>query len=400
MYEISKVYIKERISHRLYLILFIVFMQLTLSLSGTANYVYAAEESKPVLVYFYFSVCAQCQEAEKALNEMAAAFKNKNLPDVRMYNVEDSNNYQLLDKYYEEYRVPEENRIMPVLFAGSEYYAGKKQITEGLKSLIKKDSIGSTPLLKTDSGDNTAAEMKLSSLGMINVFFTGLINGFNPCSLSMLLFLVSLLLARKASVVKMGLSFAAGKFIMYLLLGTVLFSLLGRLHGGWFNSGVKIFLIIFMFVIALLNVNDFFAARKEKYGDIKNQLPKGLRKFNHDKIKRFLEIADNRALILFCFFLGTIISVGEFLCTGQMYLATIALVVQSDSRLNSMAFLYLFVYVAAFILPLLAVIFLISRGKDTFQLSEALRARLPLIKAVSACMFFLFGVLLLVFFNW
>jgi len=382
--------------------IWIVFLAVVIFISlGNFKYVYAAEKTKPVLIYFYFSACEQCREAEKAFDEMNVIFKsqNKSLPDVRMYNVEEKDSYQLLDMYFHEYGVTKENQLMPVVFTGTRYFCGEKQVIDGLRNLAAKGDFGNTPLLKVNNRDKTAAENNFSSIRIFNVFFVGLANGFNPCSLSMLLFLLSLLLARKVNVVKMGLSFAAGKFIMYLLLGTLLFSLMSKLQGGWYNTVVKTSLIIFMFAIALLNVHDFFAAKKEKYGAIKNQLPRGLRKFNHDKIKQFLEIGNNNVLIIFCFLLGAAISVGEFLCTGQMYLATIALVVQSDSVLNFRAFLYLLIYDTAFILPLVAGILLIGRGHDIFRISEALRARLPLIKAVSAGLFFLFGVILLIFFN-
>jgi len=375
-----------------------VCVALSIILLGSFSYVMpsveAAETTRPTIVYFYISVCDQCHTAEKALDQMNSVFKEngRELPAVKMYNLEDSLYYNLMNQYFEVYNVPKKNQQLPILFVGKNYYVGETQITAGLKDLVSKSTFENTPLLTIDIGSKNSAESKFSSFTAVNVFFVALVNGFNPCSMSILLFFLSLLLSKKVNVLKMGLSFVAGKFIMYLLLGTVLFGMLNRLHGSWYYIVNKLVLLLFIFIIVILNVNDFFAAKKEEYGRIKNQLPQKLRKFNHDNINRFVNISNGRTIIIISFLLGLIISVGEFLCTGQMYLATIAMVARSESMLSWRAFVYLIIYVTVFILPLIAIVILVWRGRETFELSETVRARLPLIKLVSAFLFLVIGI--------
>lgn len=366
---------------------------------GIQPSVKAVETTSPTIVYFYISVCEQCHTAEKALNQMNSIFKEngRKLPDVKMYNLENEWNYNLMDKYFGVYNVPKKNQQLPIMFVGKNYYVGETQIIAGLKNIVSKTTFENTPIITAViSNKNTVAESKLSTLTVANVALVGLINGFNPCSMSMLLFFLSLLLAREVNVIKMGLSFIIGKFVMYLLLGTVLFGVLSKLHGSWYFILVKIILLIFIFIIVLLNINDFFAAKNEKYGRIKNQLPKKLRRFNNDSINYFINISNANTIIIMSFLLGLIISVGEFLCTGQMYLTTIALVARSESVLSWRAFIYLNIYVTAFVLPLIALVIIAWRGREVFELSETILTRLPLIKLVSIFLFLAIGILIVI----
>lgn len=62
------------------------------------------------------------------------------------------------------------------------------------------------------------------------------------------------------------------------------------------------------------------AAKHENYGKIKLQLPTALKKINHGWIKRISGLENAWLLLLVSFALGVFISVGEFLCTGQIFL--------------------------------------------------------------------------------
>lgn len=103
-------------------------------------------------------------------------------------------------------------------------------------------------------------------------------------------------------------------------------------------------------------------------------------------------------MMLFAFALGSIICFGEFLCTGQVYLATIVTVLQSNQNLSIKALSYLLLYDFAFIIPLLLIIYIIYRGKEIFQVSEGIREKLSWIKLINVFVFLYFGVLIVVSF--
>jgi cytochrome c biogenesis protein CcdA len=356
------------------------------------------EHDRPLVIYFYSSVCRACNAAEESLNEVKSAgaeARSRMEPDILVYNIEDRQNYELFQKYLDYYKVKKQDRYVPIVFLGNAYYSGLSNIQKGLRAEFAKESITGAVLLRLSGADQERVEGQFSRMGALGVFLAGLIGGFNPCSLSMLLFFLSLVLARRASVLKMGLSFGAGKFAAYLLLGTVLYRFLSQLHGTWFALLTKSFLLIFVLVVAGLSIKDFFAARREKYNSIVNQLPVGLRKWNHQWIKKFASGGDIKLLVLMSALLGVIISAGEFLCTGQIYIATIAYIIQGGSSLTLRAFIYLLVYDIAFVLPLIFLTVLIDRGKSVFDMTEFLRRRLPAIKLVTGIAFLILGVLIL-----
>jgi len=143
---------------------------------------------------------------------------------------------------------------------------------------------------------------------------------------------------------------------------------------------------------------DYFAAKNEAYDKVKMQLPIWLRRFNHGMIKRMSGVENNKLLIPLCFLLGVFISIGEFLCTGQMYLATIIYVLKNSETFSIEAIVYFLIYGAAFILPLAVITLLIHRGKEVFDISEIVRGKLHIIKLVNAFIFLVFALIVLFFF--
>lgn len=361
----------------------------------------ATKQNQLTLVYFYINVCKSCNEAEKNLNELSKIIKDNGkdmTPIVRMYDVGNSNGYDLLLRYIDYYKIPKEKGNVPLLFVGNKYFQGKDDIEKGLKDLISESTnIPETPLLSSLTINSKAiVEQKFSKVNGIGVFFTGLVNGFNPCSLSMLLFFLSVLIARKGRIIGIGLVFCIGKFITYLALGTVMYKLLSTINMEVYSTVIKIVMGAIILTIIIFNLRDYLAARKEKYEKIRMQLPKVLRKRNHNWIKKLESLKGERIIILLSFLLGALIAVGEFLCTGQLYLATILYILQNNPVMNFKAFIYLLIYDLAFILPLIAVIIAVNKGKEIFDISELFREKLAAIKLITVIAFLVLGIIMVV----
>jgi hypothetical protein len=214
----------------------------------------------------------------------------------------------------------------------------------------------------------------------------------------MLLFFLSMLLAQNMNVLKMGLSFITGKLVIYCLLGTVLYSLLTRFDIPWFQTATKVILLVFVIVIAILNIRDFIAAKNENYGKIHLQLPVFLRQYNHKWIKKVTTVDNGKPLMLICFGLGALITMGEFLCTGQIYLATIIYVLHNSPVFNMQAAVYFIAYGVAFIAPLLLLTILIHKGREVFELSEFFREKMHVVKLINTLVFLIFGIIVLIWF--
>jgi cytochrome c biogenesis protein CcdA len=369
-----------------------VLLIFVLLLFSSTTVLAAAAARELTLVYFYSATCESCQEMAGFLNGLEEKHKNIIL---KKYDITDLSLRSLMDKYNTAYKVSgRDEGIVPVVFVRDKYFSREENIKANLEEEIIKTSDIPTIEINDMEESHQKDIVNFMDFKIFGVLLAGLLNGLNPCSLSMLLFFASLLSVEKVKILKTGISFCCGKFLAFLLLGTVFFTMLSKLDATWIHVVIKSILAAFIILLIVLNAKDYFAAKNEKYSAIKLQLPNTLRKFNYRMIKRIAAVSDFRMIILLSFVLGIIISFGEFLCTGQIYLATIVTVLQTNSSLNGTAFLYLVIYSLGFILPLVAMIFVIYKGREVFELSEAIREKLHLIKLLNILMFILIGIML------
>lgn len=356
-----------------------------------------AADDEVTVIYFYSSTCTTCHKLMPFFDSLNERYNNLK---IIKYNIIDVKNKMVLDKYNMLYGVGEDDEgIVPIVFIGNQYFAREKNIRSNLENEILNKNRVETIIVDNSEVTSDINLNRFLDLKVLSIFFTGLINGINPCSMSMLIFFLSILVVvKKIDVLKIGISFCVGKFLMYFLLGTAFYKLLGKFNHSVYNIIVKPISLAIIIVFVLLNLQDFFSARNEKYNKIKLQLPLKLRKLNHSLIKKVSSLTNPKYMMLFAFALGSIICFGEFLCTGQVYLATIITVLQSNQNLNIKALSYLLLYDFAFIIPLLLITYIIYRGKEIFQVSEVIREKLSWIKLINVFVFLYFGVLIVLSF--
>lgn len=353
-----------------------------------------------LLLYFYVSPCDECAETKAFLSSLPDNYIVSNGEEtfsspvnIAYFNINESKNLETIETLFKQYNVPDADQKAPIIFLKSSYLSGKDSIERWLS-----DEIKSGKALGTVIPGLTGEHPPLSYLEWPSIFLAGVINGLNPCSVSMLLFLMALLLARNVSILKMGFSFIAGKIIAYIALGTVLFDLLIAVDSNiisLFQDIVKYILVIVAVGVAAMNLLDFFAAKHEKYNKIRMQLPEGLRRLNHRLMKRFSQIENARFLLLVLFALGLMISLGEFLCTGQIYLATILYLLKRSPVLDMQTFGAFLVYDIGMAMPPLALTLALWKGKEVYNLSEWARRNMPFFKIVNTVVFLIFGVILI-----
>jgi hypothetical protein len=123
---------------------------------------------------------------------------------------------------------------------------------------------------------------------------------------------------------------------------------------------------------------------------MKLQLPDFLKKRIHKTIR---ERSRSGRYLLASLGAGFVISLLEFTCTGQVYLPTL-LFVTNIPALRGSAFLYLLLYNAMFITPLLTIFGVVYWGVTSEQLSLFLQKRASAIKLATALIFFGLAALL------
>jgi len=337
------------------------------------------------LIYFYSTTCASCKSAVDYINMM-----KKRYPDLDIvgYNLYIPKNLTLLKAYGRKYGLnSEEIGNIPAVFLSETALIGEAEILEGLEDVITAYDVSKPTMVLNPQ----TVLLEKNILNGLAVFGAGLLNGINPCSLSMFLFLLSLIMTDLKKILKIGLSFCFGKFLMFFLLGSVFYEFISKIDNRIITFLTKDLLIIFIIAFAVLNMNDYIRAKQEKYNKMVLQLPSWLKGFNQRIMKNAAKYTGSRYIVVLMIFIGMLLAFGEFLCTGQIYLTSIVVLIQGSS-VEWLAVFYLILYSIAFILPLIILIIFVYIGKKVFHLSEKLLEKLPLIKIISSFIFILFGI--------
>lgn len=213
----------------------------------------------------------------------------------------------------------------------------------GLVFLFKSENIG------------TAAVWNLSNDGkwlLPLVGVSALIDSINPCAFSVLILTIAFLFSigkMRSSILKIGASYIAGIFFVYLLIGLGLLQTLHLFNTPHFMARVGAGLLI---VLGGINIiNEFFP----KF-PIKLKIPR----IAHSKMAELME----KGSILTAFFLGGLVGLCEFPCTGGPYLMVLGLLHDQETYLAGVG--YLLFYNLIFILPL-AIILAIASDKGLLE---------------------------------
>lgn len=175
---------------------------------------------------------------------------------------------------------------------------------------------------------------------------SALLDSINPCALSVLLLSIAFLFSMglgKSRILQVGGVYILGIFIAYLFIGLGILQVLNFFNIPNFMGKVGAGLLIGFGLLNLANV--FFPAFP-----IKLQIPKSA----HQKIAQLME----KASILAAFFLGALIGLCEFPCTGGPYLMVLGLLHDQATYLKGLG--YLVFYNLMFVLPLVFILLLAS----------------------------------------
>lgn len=188
-------------------------------------------------------------------------------------------------------------------------------------------------------------------LNLATIVAAGLVDGINPCAIAVLLvFISATLLAvgatmdgslaeRRRALFKGGAAYVAGMFITYLLIGLGLMGFAGALRQD--HIGTKIFAVVAI-GWSLLALQE---ALLPELGE-RLRMPAML----HGRAQRWV----TRASLPGLFLAGSLIGLCTVPCSGNVYLAVLALL---SSRADlAQAIGYLVVYNLAFVVPLVALL--------------------------------------------
>ena len=299
------------------------------------------------LAYFYEPGCKKCTRVEKSLEFFKKAFPGMN---VREFNVMDREDMIINAALCIKTGVPEDKFFnTPSLFIGNDYLIKEELTDSKLKNLLVKYELEGSPKIweLTPEELEYARNRTLEGFGKFSFFtilLAGLVDGINPCAFITILFFVAYLgvAGRKGfQIILVGISFTLGIFSAYFALGFGLYSLIDKIKAlPVISMIVYIGTCIFLYVLAVLTIIDFFRFKKGKMEEGILNLPKPLRDLINKVIRKNVKI---RYYVIASFFIAIIVSIIELACTGQVYIPTIIYATKvSSSRFR--AILYLLVY--------------------------------------------------------
>lgn len=359
--------------------------------STTVNTV-NVEKGKSYIRYYYTASCEDCQETKVILDKIKVEYPNTLIEHL---NIVDKENILEIQNLFEKFDVPENKRQVPIIFFEKGYLSGYEEIENNIEKTINNLE---TKYKNFMDFQINKSKNPITILQLPTIAAAGFINGFNPCGISMLLFLISVLMLESKHIFSLGITYIATKGITYMIVGLLLYYTVAILESSIFQNIIiitQIISIIFMFSIAGLSIVDYIHCKHGNYGKIRLQLPASLRKFNHSIIENLKSSSAKKYIYLSVIFTAIIISAGEFLCTGQIMIATILYMIKSSGIIDFMSFVELSIYVIAMLIPLIILLILINCGQKLFRLSETVRTHMHIIKLMNAILFIIFAIIML-----
>jgi hypothetical protein len=357
-----------------------------------------------VVVDFFFEPgCPECEEVKREiLPELQSRFEG--FYRINYYDVGVESNIVRLVTYQRALGIVD-NAPVSIVVDYRHVFSGVDAMRRGLADCVD-ERIGERlapgwqppePIavsVAPTAGRGVAVE-NMRNFALLAVLVGGLTDGINPCAISSLVFFMSLLAVAKVrgrGLIAMGAAFCLASFTTYAALG---FGLLRALHSfsglPHVRNAIDAVLIVLLAVLACLSFRDagrYRATRNPR--DVTLQLPESVKRKIHETMRTRLKTGN---LVFGGLLIGVTVTALESVCTGQVYVPTLVVVIRSGEAAGR-AWAYLLLYNAMFILPLVVVFALTYYGLRTQTLIEWSKRNVVLSKVLLG--FFFVGMALLI----
>ncbi len=364
----------------------LLYAALLACLAGT---VWAAPAADKVdFVMFVSPTCIHCKHFE---NEYLPVLQKKYQDSVNfaLYDISKDNNNLRLQQTAKAFG---KNPAYPTAIVGDTYMVGYPHEikTYAESAIAKAQLLGQKTKIATPTEDTRTAFSKITFWAIIGA---GLVDGINPCAFAVIIFFISFLTVYKYTrkeIIVVGTSYCIAVFIAYVLIGLGLFQFLYALKGFyWVIKGFYILTALLCFAFFILALYDFWIYKKTgKSEKMLLQLPQNLKVRIHKIMHFFLrdKAGSLWRLTLAALAVGFCVSLVEAVCTGQVYLPTVVLIMQ-DPAFRVKALIYLLVYNLMFIVPLIVVFVLALAGCESKLFNDWLKTHLGLTKLLLCVVF-------------
>ena len=356
---------------------------------------FADDAPKVQVEYFYQHGCHACELIRSlVLPRIEERFSSRY--ELKGYDIALKENFLRLAGYQERLDI-KGNEPVTMVVQGRIALTGYKEIDSGLAEAIDEAiSNQATPDVQPSKMDNGGIlEKRSERITLIAVICAGLLDGIDPCAFSTLVFFISLLAVAKvrdARLIAVGVAYCLASFLTYSALGFGLFKFIKAMTAfhaiqGVFNYGMAALLLL----MAALSFRDAFRySRSGKAADVTLQLPGAMKSLIHMVMKRGLGY---RWLIPGSFAIGVAVTLLESVCTGQVYLPTLALLAKECPETLKWASMIV-LYNIMFTVPLIAVFMVAWSGVRTPRLLDWSKRNVTASKIMLGLLFLALAVMI------
>jgi hypothetical protein len=291
-------------------------------------------------------------------------------------------------------------RVYPVLFIGNNVYHGTAAVNRGVEAELGhfREYGDFRPRVPASlDGSQEASPISIGADGtlpLIPVLLAGLADGINPCAFATMIFLMSLLALvgrSRRQILAIGLIYAGAVMVTYFALGFGMLTVIrAAMDVSLLRTMLRILVSASAAVFAVLSVRDGWLIRSGKRSGAVLQLSIRRKQQIHDVIRRGVR---NGGLVAGTVGLAFLVSLLELACTGQLYLPTIAYLVQAGST-RPVEIAALVAYNAAFILPLVLVLLVVYSGVSSKRIGTWFARRAAGAKVAMGMIFLLLAIVI------
>lgn len=302
--------------------------------------------------FFYSKTCPHCARENLYLDKLE---KEHPEIEIKRYEISERKNIELLKRFYKNYSVLSSERgLVPATFIDDAYFIGfSKEIKEKIENRLSRKTISEKDGFKLPSlSEIDIKKYSLSGLAVV----LGFLDGFNVCSLGVLVLILGLVLffkSRKKILIFGGLFILTTAFVYgaLIILWYRLFSLLVP-----YTAFMKLLIAFLAILGGIYFLKQFIKFRK--YGPNCDASSGIVSKFSL-KFQQFFQKTGNIFLLITVVFLFTaIVTIVEFPCSAAVPLVFAGILAQSHLSVFSY-FLYLFLFLIFYLLDEI-IIFLVA----------------------------------------
>jgi cytochrome c biogenesis protein CcdA len=316
-------------------------------------------ESKKDVYLFETEGCISCEKVKEEINGL-------NGIDLKVFNIAKKESLRLMYDLADKSNIKISNlNKTPIAFYDNKVYIGEKEIINKLIPIIGSKESSLLPSL-----------------------VAGLLNGLNPCSISIYLYIASIVMDNngdKLKIIKYLSCYILSIYVSYFLIGYLI-------EKSYIRIAIikNTFQIISGFIFLLLSVyylRDYLVLKLGKQKQIKTQLNKKTRKLMENEVSKIIK----KGSLLSSILCGFVVAILSFPCVGQIYVANL-LYICSKINFSLNTLFYLIFYDFTLVLPLVIFTYLLYKGKQVFDISLKISNKLKEIKLATFIFFMLMSI--------